>query len=86
LDSIIQGEDIGAYGRQHEADNQPGAPVFVQPRQVNFGAGMFACFAFMGMFVAVWGHGIFLKPQYTLIMGRISINDLLPEPDKVGMG
>ena len=61
LDRLIQGQDIGADGRQHEAEDQPGPPVPVQAGQVNFGAGMFTRFAFMGMFVAVRGHNIFLN-------------------------
>lgn len=61
LDRLIQGQDIDAYGRQHDGENQPGAPVSVESRQAKFGAGMFTRGAFMGMFVAVCGHHIFLK-------------------------
>jgi len=57
LDRIIQGQDIGAYGRQHEADNQPGAPIFVEPGPIDLAVR--ACFACMGRFVAVCSHHIF---------------------------
>jgi hypothetical protein len=56
LNRIVQGQHISAYGRQHQADHCPGAPVFVEPAPKFGGVGVFRPASFVPMGVTVWYH------------------------------